>query len=137
MVARGGGEEDRERAESPSGGRSSGAIAELADAVGLELPESVAGDDEEQEMEDEFLLVHGIPEAIWESLRGLRESKYASTNDWLGGRHEQGKLGTKKVVRTTRRRRRKKGQKAYEKWEHMTAERRGLCSAISCTTGGI
>ena len=33
-------EKDSERAESPSGGRSSGAIAELADAVGLELPES-------------------------------------------------------------------------------------------------
>ena len=79
------GEEERERAESPSGGKSSGAIAELADAVGLELPESVVGDDEDEEMEDEFLPVQGIPEAAWESLRGLRDSKHASTNDQLGG----------------------------------------------------
>ena len=54
------GEEDRERAESPSGVGSSVAIAELADTVGLELPESVAGDDEDEEMEDEFLPVQGF-----------------------------------------------------------------------------
>ena len=55
-------EGNRERAESPSGGVSSGAIAELADAVGLELPESEAGDDEDEEMEDDFQPVQGIPE---------------------------------------------------------------------------
>ena len=57
------GEEDRERAENPSGGVSSGAIAELAEAVGMELPESEAGDDEDDVMEDDFLPVEGIPEA--------------------------------------------------------------------------
>ena len=59
------GEAERERAESTSGGKSSGAIAELADTVGLELPESVAGDDEDEEMEDDFLPVQGILEAAW------------------------------------------------------------------------
>ena len=85
------GEEDRERAESPSGGESSGAIAELTDAVGLQLPESEAGDDEDEEMEDNLPPVQGIPEATWESLRGLRDSKHAPSNiqleegTWIGG----------------------------------------------------
>ena len=71
------GEEERERAESPSGGTSSGAIGELADSVGLELPVSEAGDDEDEMMENDLLPVLGIPEAAWESLRGLRYSKHA------------------------------------------------------------
>ena len=58
-------EEDKERAESPLEGRSSGAIAELEEAVGMELPESKVGDDEDKEMEDEFLPVQGIPDAAW------------------------------------------------------------------------
>ena len=70
------GEADRERAESPTGGKSSGAIAELADAIGVELPESVAGDDVDEEMEDDFPSVQGIPEAAWEGLRGLKGSKH-------------------------------------------------------------
>ena len=57
------GEEDRQRPESPSGGRSSGAIAELADAVGLELPQNEAGDDEDEMMEEDLPLVQGILEA--------------------------------------------------------------------------
>ena len=79
------GEEERERAESPSGGTSSGAIAELADAVGLELPESEAGDDEDEMMKGELPPVQGILEATWESLRELRDSKQAPTNDRLAG----------------------------------------------------
>ena len=71
------GETDRERAESPTGGESSGAIAELVDAVGVELPESVAGDDVDEEMEDDFPPVQGILEAAWEGLRGLKGSKHA------------------------------------------------------------
>ena len=57
------GEADREGAQSPTGGESRGAIAELADMVGVELPESVAGDDVDEEMEDNFPPVQGIPEA--------------------------------------------------------------------------
>ena len=74
------GEENRERAESPSGGVSSGAIAELADAVGLELPESEAGYNEDEEMENDLPPVQEIPEATWKSLRGLRDSKHALPN---------------------------------------------------------
>ena len=53
--------------------------------MGLELPESEAGDDEDEVMEDKLPLVQGIPVATWESLRVLRDSKHASTNDWLDG----------------------------------------------------
>ena len=65
------GEEERERAESPTGGKSSGAIAELADAVGLELPESEAGDDEDEEMEDDLLPVQGIPDGYMGEFEGI------------------------------------------------------------------
>ena len=58
---------------------------ELADAVGLELLESEAVDDEDELMEDDLPPVQGIPEAAWECLRGLRESKHAPTGERLGG----------------------------------------------------
>ena len=71
--------------------------------MGLELLETVEGDDEDEEMEDDFLPVQGIPESTWESLRGLRYSKHAPTNDRLGGetwtaegRDEEGGTGNLK-----------------------------------------
>ena len=46
----------------------------------MELPESEAGDDEDEEMEDDFPPVQGIPEGTWDGLRGLRDSRYAPTD---------------------------------------------------------
>ena len=72
---------------------SSGAIAELADAVGLELPESEAEDDEDEEMEDDFQPVQGIPEGTWEGLRGLRDSRHAPSDIRRGGESWTGEGG--------------------------------------------
>ena len=86
-------EGNRERAESPLRGELSGAIAELADMVGLELPESEAGDDEDEEMEDDFQPVQGIPEGTWEGLRGLRDSRHAPSDIRRGGESWTGEAG--------------------------------------------
>ena len=60
------------------------------------LPESEAGDDEDEEMEDDFQLVQGIPEGTWEGLRGLRDSRHAPSDIRLGGESWTGEAGDEK-----------------------------------------
>ena len=131
MMSRGGeimwlqgeeGEENRERVESPSGGRSSGAIVELADAVGLDLLESEAGDSEDEVMEDDLPPVQGIPEAVWESLKGLRDSKHAPTNVRLDGEAWTGEARDEESGARTHRE--EKEGKAKGLWEMGTHDSR-------------
>ena len=51
----------------------------------MELPESEAGDSEDEVMEDDLPPVQEIAETTWESLKGLRDSKHAPTNLRLDG----------------------------------------------------
>ena len=50
---------------------------------GIGTTRDEAGDDVDEVMEDDLPLVQGIQEAVWESLRGIRESKHTPTNNWL------------------------------------------------------
>ena len=87
-------EKERERAESPSGGQSSGAITELANAVGMELPESRVGDDDVEEMEDDLPPVQGIPDVGREGLKGLWRSRHAPESIQANKREVKGTGGT-------------------------------------------
>ena len=69
--------------------------------MGLELLESEVGDDEDEVMEDNLQPVQGIPEAAWESLRGLKDSKYTSTNNQLDGETWTGEVRDKEVSSDT------------------------------------
>ena len=64
--------------------------------MGLELPESEAGDDEDEEMEDDFQPVQGIPEGTWEGLRGLSDSRHAPSDMRRGGESWTGEAGDEK-----------------------------------------
>ena len=77
-------EENKDRSESPTGGKSYGTIAELADLVGVELLETEVGDDVDEKMEDDFPPVQGIPNAFWEGLKALKGSKHAPGKEVRG-----------------------------------------------------